>query len=417
MLPADIQTNLELYEWQQVPVRVGEIIKVAKPIRRTLKTVIRNLPCQSGYGYVFYHPEDHKLHAVLGDSDDESTFNKWENSLKAIKGITSVVVADEYHPKDRDEWVMIKRSAPLGIVGGTQKLMGNLTGGASPMTNALAGALLTGGLGYGTGWLLEHMMPERFAQRGRLRKTLGALGAGAGTLPGMWQWSVNARRDPQGGAAKSLFKPNNQVDYEPQLGDEMDSYWKSTGNDVLPNASMKTSAERLADMQQWLDLPPCDVMFARAAEGLCKEALDPWQGQQGAGAAGAGLQPVPMDAFNRAIWNDVRAGMTAGKNPFGTKAWQGDNTQTLHTPPPIAAATTAINTGIQDMYGGRSALSPMHFVKGLATAGVDVATAHIVGKTLGVLGGLTPEAQKKIQDVGLWGGLLRGTVGSMMGIR
>lgn len=37
-----------------------------------------------------------------------------------------------------------------------------------------------------------------------------------------------------------------------------------------------------------------------------------------------------------------------------------------------------------------SRLSPMHFVRGLATAGVDLATANIVGVALGALGGLTP---------------------------
>jgi hypothetical protein len=415
MLPTDIQIDLELYEWQQVPVRVGEIIKVAKPIRQTLKKVIRNLPAQPGYGYVFYHPDDHKLHAVLGDSDDESTYNKWENALKAIKGITNVVVADEYHPKDRDDWVLIKRAAPLGLLGGMQKGLGTMTGGASPLTNSIAGALLTGGLGYGTGWLLEHLFPERFVRRGRLRKTLGAVGAGLGAVPGMWQWSVNARRGNKGPWG-SLVTPNRATQYEPDLGEDMESYWKSTGNDVMPFDGMEVQAADLAGMREWLgELPDCDERFVRAAEGRCKEALAPWRSNQGAG--GAGLRPVPMDAFNRAIWNDVRAGMTAGRNPFGTKAWQGDNTQGMHTPPPVAAATTAINTGIQDMYGGRSSLSPRHFIKGLATAGVDLATAHIVGGTLGALGGLTPEAQKNLQNIGLWGGLIRGTVGSMMGMR
>ena len=59
-------------------------------------------------------------------------------------------------------------------------------------------------------------------------------------------------------------------------------------------------------------------------------------------------------------------------------------------------------------------LSPAHFVRGLATAGVDLATARIVGGTLGALGGLTPVAQEKLQDVGLWGGLIRGAIGSMV---
>lgn len=289
-------------------------------------------------------------------------------------------------------------------------MVGKLTGGPSPFTNALTGALLTGGLGYGTGWLLEHVMPERYVQRGRLRKTLGLAGAGLGALPGAWQYATNLRNDPNGGAGRSLFKPNAQSTYGPQVQDEMDTYWKSTGNDIVPAAGRTVTASDLVGMREWLgELPPANERFTRSAMGLFKDAF------YSEGAGGGNLSPVPMDAFNRAIWNDVRVGMTAGKNPFGTKAWQGDNSQSLHTPPPLAAATTAINTGIQDMYGGRSMLSPMHFIRGLATAGVDLATARIVGGTLGALGGLTPEAQRKLQDFGLWGGLLRGTVGSMLG--
>jgi len=417
MLPTDIQNQIDLYEWQQVPLRVGQLIKQAKPIRQTLKKVIRNLPSSPGYGYVFYHPENHELHAVLGDADD-GHHNKWYNALKAIKGITRVTIADEYHPKEQDEWVMIKAALgnPLGILGGAQKATGMLTGGPSPLTNALAGGLLTGGLGYGTGWLLEHLFPGRFVRRGRLRKILGLMGAGAGALPGMWQWSSNARNDRSGGGFKSLFKPNADVDYDPSVGEDMESYWKTTGNDVMPFDGKVVTSEDLSGMHEWLnDLPPAPDRFVRASQGLCKMALEPWQDQAGSG--GFSLKPVAMDAFNRAIWNDVRAGMTAGKNPYGTKAWQGDNSQTFHTPPPIAAATTAINTGIQDMYGGATSLSPMHFIRGLATAGVDLATAHIVGGTLGALGGLQPAAQQKLQDFGVWGGLMRGTVGSMMGMR
>lgn len=411
----DVPSLIELYAWQQVPARVGQLIKQAKPISATLRKVIKNLPVQSGYGYVFYHPENHELWAVLGDRDTQSTHNRWYNALKAIKGITRVRIESEGNPPNKDEWVMIKRANPLGLVGGSQQLMGTLTGGPSPMTNALTGALLTGGLGYGTGWLLERLFPERFVRRGALSKTLGLAGAGLGTLPAAWQYSANLRNDRDGGAFKSIFKPNQDVDYDPQLGDEMDAYWRNNNNDVRPLNGRVVQADHLVAMQEWLgDLPEISPLLERAIAGFSKEAFFP---QQEPGGGGYGLRPVPMDAFNRAIWNDVRAGMTANKNPFGTKNWQGDDTQQLHTPPPVAAATTAINTGIQDMYGGKSILSPSHFIRGLATAGVDLATAHIVGGTLGALGGLQPEAQKKLQDFGLWGGLLRGTVGSMMGMR
>jgi hypothetical protein len=231
----------------------------------------------------------------------------------------------------------------------------------------------------------------------------------------MWQWRTNSRQGTNVGPWSSLWTPNKDVEYKPELGDEMTSFWKTNAEELVDRDSRFLTLDDLAGMREWLgELPQPSESFCKAA-GLLKEAAR-WQTHGGAGGAGAGLRPVPMDAFNRAIWNDVRMGMTAGGNPFGSKAWQGDNTQGMHTPPPVAAAATAINTGIQDMYGGRSMLSPMHFVKGLATAGVDAAAANIVGKTLGALGGLSPEAQTHIQNIGLWGGLIRGTVGSMMGM-
>lgn len=410
MLPPAVQDAIELYEWEQVPVRVGELLKQAKPIRQTLQQVIRNLPESKGDGRVFYNPDRHALFVSLSDADTEQLASRYENALRAIKGITNVSVDYEVgHPGP--EWMLIKRAAPLGILGGLQDTLGKVTGGPSPLTNAIAGGLLTGGLGYGTGWLLQHLLPKRFVRRGPLAKTMGIIGAGIGAAPGMMQWYTNAQTDQSGGPFKSLWKPNADVEYGPETDQEMDAYWRSTGNDVLPYNGKQAAHVDLSAMQaELVDLPEVNALFKRSTEGLCKYAELPWN-------SGADLRPVPMDAFNRAIWNDVRAGMTASKNPFGTKPWQGDNTQELRTPPPVAAATTAINTGIQDMYGGASVLSPRHFIKGLATAGVDLATAHVVGGTLGALGGLTPLAQKKLQDFGLWGGLLRGTVGSMMGMR
>lgn len=409
----DLHDVLELAVWQQVPEQVGRLIKEAKPIQRTLQAVIKNLPCQPDYGYVFYHPQDHKLHAVLGDSDDEATYNRWENALRAIRGITSVTVQAETHPKPRDEWIMIKRAAPLGLIGHAQNFMGNLTGGPSPLTNALTGAMLTGGLGYGTGWLMERMFPEKYVERGELSRTMGLAGAGLGALPGMWQWSANARNSPTGSWTQALVQPNASAPYKPELPQHMDSFWKTRQGDLSPVNGREVRSADLAALREWLgELPPLPSRLQAATLELQKYAED-YKNQAG----GFGLKPVPVDAFNRAVWNDVRLGMTAANNPFGTKSWQGDDSQDLHTPPPLAAATTALTTGIQDMYGGASMLSPKHLIRGLATAGVDLATAHVVGGVLGALGGLTPHAQQSLQQAGVWGGLIRGTVGSMLGMR
>lgn len=403
-----------LQQWRQVPDNMLGLIKEARPIQQSIKRVIRNLPAMPGYGHVYWHPRDKEIWYVLGDSDDQSVYNKWENALKSIRGVSRVRGEAETGPPDRENWVLIKQAFnPLGLYGMAQRGLGRFTGGPSPLTNALAGALLTGGLGYGTGWLLERLFPERFVDRGRLSRTLGGIGAAAGAVPGMWQWHANNRAQPHKPQWSSLWQPNANTELNPQFQDAMRHWNQSTDRSAF--GEKEVAAAELDKLASALALPDPHPLFTRSAEALCKMAFG--RDDVPGGMGGVGLRPVPLDAFGAAIWNDVRAGMTASKNPYGSKSPWGDNTQNMHTPPAVGAATAGLVAGLRDMYGGQSVLSPRHFVNGLATAGVDVATAHLVGGTLGALGGLTPVAQKKIQDVGLWGGLLRGTVGSLLGMQ
>lgn len=71
---------------------------------------------------------------------------------------------------------------------------------ASPVAAMLTTGLLGGGLGYGTGWLLERMLPERW-DRGRTRQATALLGALLGAAPGA-AWAINNAL-----AGKSIFSP------------------------------------------------------------------------------------------------------------------------------------------------------------------------------------------------------------------
>jgi hypothetical protein len=85
-----------------------------------------------------------------------------------------------------------------------------------------------------------------------------------------------------------------------------------------------------------------------------------------------------------------------------------------HTPPQFAAATTGLMSGISA--NTRSPIiRPIDVVTGIASAGVGLATAHVVGKTLSALAGLTPAGQNKLQDMGLWGGMMHAIVPPMFG--
>jgi len=409
----------QLAEWQSVPDRVAALFKEAAPVARVIRRMTTILIAAPGSGEIYFHPKKRELHAVLSDIDDEDKKKQWEEALEALKDIDGVQVSEEPPENKEAEWVLVKRAnAPLGIIGKPFEWGGALTGGPSPLSNAIVGALLTGGLGYGTGWLLEHLFPERFVARGRLRKTLGALGALGGTAIPAWQWRQNALTAREAGkplgVLGSLITPTDKVPFnEPGArrvdldafisGPEGGRYDPGTAT-YLGNKETRALQEKLGESVGGLS------RFARAAEQLLKIG-------QELSAGGVGLRAVPMDAFNQAIWNDVRMGLTASRNPYGTKSPWGYNEQAMHTPPSLGAATAGLATGIQQLYGNQSVLSPQHFIRGLATAGVDLVTSRVVGGTLGALGGLTPVAQKKLQDIGMWGGLIRGTVGSMLGLR
>lgn len=128
-----------------------------------------------------------------------------------------------------------------------------------------------------------------------------------------------------------------------------------------------------------------------------------WGQPQGFGNTNLGKPYIPVDAFNRATWAD--ASKNYDQNSFGG-----------HTSPQIAAATTGIMSGIKTQTGS-GIISPGTVIRGLASAGVGLGVATLAGKTIGALAGLTPVAQEKIQDMGLWGGMLHSVIPPVLGWR
>jgi hypothetical protein len=49
--------------------------------------------------------------------------------------------------------------------------------------------------------------------------------------------------------------------------------------------------------------------------------------------------------------------------------------------------------------------------------GDGLTTTNLAGRTLGALAGLTPAAQEKVQDLGLWGGMLNTVIPPIFGSR
>jgi hypothetical protein len=60
-------------------------------------------------------------------------------------------------------------------------------------------------------------------------------------------------------------------------------------------------------------------------------------------------------------------------------------------------------------------IRPIDVIHGIASAGVGLATATLAGKALSAMAGLTPAGQAKLQDLGLWGGMMHAVVPSLFG--
>ena len=308
-------------------------------------------------------------------------------------------------------WIRIKSSAALSLLNAPYQAAGKLTGGPSPLSNMIVSGLLGGGLGYGAGMLAENLLPEEYVERGRFRKVLAAMGglAGAGLhVPEMManKGISETAGKPLGAAA--LWRPTNKVPMAPHELDLRNNYYGLEKQNAVWD-----DMRRVAAM-----LPQPSELFLRSSLGFVKEAFGTDSPSSGVFGNHVPLRPVVVDSFNNAIWNDVHNGMPSSQaNPFGTRSPNGSNEDNMHTPPYVGAAAAGLVSGIQQMHGGTPVLSPSHFISGLANAGVDLATAKFAGGILGALGGLTPTAQKQIQNMGLWGGFIRGVTGSVLGLR
>lgn len=102
---------------------------------------------------------------------------------------------------------------------------------------------------------------------------------------------------------------------------------------------------------------------------------------------------IPRDAFNQAVWND------------------------FNTPRPLQAATAGLVEAASLTRGGSDYVSPFDIARIAVGAGAGLVSGVIAGRALGLLAGLTPEGQQKIQQLGLWAGTLKAVVPQALGLR
>lgn len=245
----------------------------------------------------------------------------------------------------------------------------NLYGGPTPLAATLAGGLLAGGAGYGAGWLTEKLLGKNTVERGKLRRLGAVLGGLAGAMPGVYLGAVGWRMNRQQG------KPGINAFVEPNV-------WMGKPDDETFKAAAEENAafdRFLSAMEEGIDrvLPGL-----RYAEDMVKSA----------DASGSDHIPmIPVDHFNRVIWQDQQ------------------------TPAPVRAAVTGIVEGAGAI-SNSPVVSPWDVGRMAIGMGTGLASGMVVGRVLGALAGLTPQAQRTLQQTGMWAGALQAVTPQVFGL-
>lgn len=270
-------------------------------------------------------------------------------------------------------WVLVKWAdgAPFSPVATVAGWKPGLWPTAPNMATATLGSgLLGAGLGYGAGWLAEQILPEEYFQKGRLRRVGAAVGGVAGVAPPLWA------------GYRGWFKPRVTGDVPMPPGSSPFAPEIKAAADSL--SRVVTEAERR--LHPWYERYMGRMKLAFDEDGGLESGV--------AGTAGSmGLQSIPVDAFNQALWADP------------------------YTPPAYAAAATGVIQGASALRGGASWVSPLDVVRVGVHMGAGAVAGNLAGKVLGALAGLRPEAQKSLQQIGMWGGLVQSAVPLLFGSR
>lgn len=335
----------DIYPWESVPDRVAKLLPVAAQVRAAHEKAALAANILSLVN-VTWMPEPNVVTLWSHKPLPEKQAATYREHMPGY-GCTRNIATGGFPPGE----IVIKLAA-LPVVKQVFELGNKALGGPTPLSNGIVSALMLGGLGYGTGALAEQLFPERYMQRGRLRKTLGLLGAGTGIGIGALNAYATSRALKQP-YMKSLITSNRApvvYPFERGEAEEKTAYVTTYGynplNPYVPDAVN-------------LDQPS-----------------------------------ISVPQFNTMLWRDVHKGVAGQQPPFG-----------MHTPAPLAATASGLLTGIST--GLRSpVIRPTDVVRGFASAGVGLATANVAGRALSAMAGLTPAAQNKLQDMGLWGGML-----------
>jgi hypothetical protein len=318
-----------------------------------------------GYGRVKVALGDHPFGAWLDAESGRVVVESGgaQTILKAA-GVECTVRTEPFGPDEA--WVPVKSAEfkfPFQISNLSPSKLNAPFGGATPMAATLTGGLLGAGLGYAGGAIAENMLPAESVRRGKLRRVTAMLGGMAGAGPGMWLASESVRnRDPGTSAVGSLVRPNNLFGHPER--DPIDTQGFPAIKDAGAALREVIPDEFIAD----------DMLKFAFGEG-----------------GGLFLPSIQVDAFNRLVLSD----------PYAS--------------PQLQAGAVGIVSSADSARGGFGLISPFDIARIGLGMGAGLSQAYLGGKVLGAVAGLTPGAQKQLQQAGLVAGALKAVVPALFG--
>jgi hypothetical protein len=369
-----VANNATLPAWQAVPARVEKLLLAASSVKVAHLAAAKDTPLLD-VATVTWAPAENVVRLYRAGATNNAYVEKYAACLPEC---SVQFVADREF--DGDTEILIKQ-AGIPVLAKSFDFAQKALGGPTPLTNALVGGLMMGGLGYGAGALAENLLPEQYFERGKLRRTLGLGGLLAGAGFGTMNAYSNARANVP-----------HQDFFQAPIYHTMRGFLMRNDAPLKPKWYMQPTPPRMTGLQMSNDF----------GADVSPSIMDEVNKTAAFNDSSLFAPSVPVHQFNTAVWQDTQKGMTNGFQ--------------MHTPPAYAAAATGLMTGLSA--GTNSpVISPMTVIHGIASAGVGLATANIAGRALSALAGLTPAGQNKLQDMGLWGGMMHAIVPAMMGLR
>lgn len=376
----DLRSVLDTLDWRNSSARAIELAEKCASTAGEIREAIYPLPTD-GFIALWFNKDEDSLLLNAGDWMEESVEEQWRNALQPLAETVDI----EYElgpgqPDNKPGWIKIAcrpavarallekqsgRSTMPDVFPLRKLSAGIIPGAPNPLIGTLAGGLLGAGLGYGGGYLAEKILPEKW-KRKRLRNTAAILGGLAGVAPGL-MWT--AARYRQG-------RSPLEIDPTPAAGSPQDlnSLSPSEMSERFGYPSVAPDNYKTHFLDKYGPLPKL---------GYYKEAMGSMTGYN---------QPWPeidVPGFTSSLWHDERV--------------------SRKLTPQTRAAATGILEGSSAL-SGKSLVTPMDVAKLTAGMGSGYLSGAVIGKTLGLMSGMSPSAQERLKNTGLWAGVVANMV-------